>query len=245
MLAVTKGPSVEPLAWDTNFFGFGVGRLTAASVDEARAGILEAKKKQIKLLYWAIPATSQPAINARITVQRYVGDQLTHTLRPLFAEELCDSDNCIVTTHASNSPTPELVELAIDAGWKSRFNIDPDIPQSKFIELYTTWIRNSCNGVFADKVFKAVNEQSTLMGFITVQVRKNKATVGLLAVSSEHRRQGVGRALIQHVKGFALQQECASLTVGTQAKNTGANTLYNKEGFVIERSESWFHIWVS
>lgn len=245
MPVLTNGPEIEPLAWDSNFFGFGVGRLTAASVDEVREGIMQAQKKQIKLLYWAIPSTSEVAVNSRLTVQRYVGDQLTHTLHPLAAEEFRNSDKFTVTTHANKNPTPELVKLAIDAGWKSRFNVDPDIPQSKFIELYTTWIRNSCNGVFADKVFAAVNEQSKLMGFITVQTRKNKATVGLLAVSSEHRRQGVGRSLIQHAKCFALQQGCASLSVGTQAKNTGANTLYNKEGFVVERSESWFHIWVS
>ncbi|MDB4540501.1 GNAT family N-acetyltransferase [bacterium] len=245
MPAQINGPKLEPLEWDSNFFGFGVGRLTAAGVNEVREGILEAQKNRLRLLYWAIPSTAEVAINSRLTVQRYVGDQLTHTLQPLAAEKLRDSDNFTVTTHANKNATPELIELAVGAGWKSRFNIDPDIPHQNFVELYTTWIQNSCSGAFADKVYTAFNEQSKLMGFITVKKRKNRATVGLLAVSSEHRRQGVGRSLIQRAKCFALQQGCASLSVGTQATNTGANTLYSKEGFVVERSESWFHLWVS
>ena len=90
--------------------------------------------------------------------------------------------------------------------------------KNKFTELYTTWISNSCNGSFADKVAVAVNEQSKPMGFITVKTQKNKATIGLLGVSNEHRKRGVATALIQHAKSFAFKHGCGRLDVGTQAK---------------------------
>lgn len=242
---MTDGPKIEQLAWDSNFFGFGVGRLTAESVNEVHQGILAAQKQQLKLLYWAIPSASDVAASSRQKFQRYVGDQLTHSLQPIAAEEFRESGKYRVTTHPYRNATPKLIELAIDAGWKSRFNIDPDIPHQKFVELYTTWIQNSCSGAFADKVYTALNRQSEPVGFITVKARENRATVGLLAVSSEHRRQGLGRSLVERAKRFALQQGCGTLSIGTQAENTGANTLYSKEGFVVEQSESWFHLWVS
>ena len=245
MPALTNGPEINPLKWDSDFFGFGVGRLTAASVNEVREGILKAKKKRLTLLYWAIPSTTAVAIKSRVNIQRYVGDQLTYRFHPLAEEDVGVSDKFTITTHTSKKPTPELINLAIDTGWKSRFNVDPDIPKNKFTELYTTWIRNSCNGLFADKILVAVNEQSKSMGFITIKTRNNKATIGLLGVSNECRRQGVGSALLQQARSFAFKQGCEILSVGTQAQNIGANKLYKKEGFVVKRSESWFHIWVS
>lgn len=59
--------------------------------------------------------------------------------------------------------------------------------------------------------------------------------IGMLAVSKEYRRKGIGRALVQRVVKRMKKMECTSVTLETEVSNVTAQKLYQDAfGFVRE-----------
>lgn len=91
---------------------------------------------------------------------------------------------------------------------------------------------------FADKpviyAFVAENEQGELVGFAHCLLHPNTWHIEPccyledLYVASQARVAGLGRALIDAVKQFALQQQCHRLYWTTDANNKAAQALYEQ-----------------
>jgi dTDP-4-amino-4,6-dideoxygalactose transaminase len=157
----------------------------------------------------------------------------------------------------------ELIDLACVAGRHSRFRRDPAFTSSQFRAMYSAWMHNSLAGEIADQVFVArskatetddgedihVGKQGTIKGLITVKKcsgDKTNVTIGLLAVSPMHHRQGVGSALMAKALAWAKTQGASKLTVKTQAGNRKAMSFYSSLGYTtVGPPTKMYHIWLT
>lgn len=56
--------------------------------------------------------------------------------------------------------------------------------------------------------------------------------IGMLAVTKEYRRKGIGKALVQRILRKMRSMGCTSATLETEVTNVTAGKLYNELGFV-------------
>lgn len=93
-------------------------------------------------------------------------------------------------------------------------------------------------------VFVAV-ENETVVGWIHAfeahRIESDPfAEIAGLVVSKSHRRKGVGRRLLQLVKGWALQKGVSVVRVRCQVKRTGAHQFYRVFGFSLSKVQNVF-----
>lgn len=79
---------------------------------------------------------------------------------------------------------------------------------------------------------EVARDGATLVGFINYWLVKDE--VHLLAIAShpDHRRTGVGRALLAHLMALAAARASSIVTLEVRRSNTAAITLYEAFGFV-------------
>ena len=75
-------------------------------------------------------------------------------------------------------------------------------------------------------------DHGEILGYIGSQSVLDAADVMNLAVSPEHRRQGIGEKLIQALTGYLQENGVIALLLEVRVSNTDAIRLYEKLGFM-------------
>lgn len=233
--------SLTQLSWDSKFFGYKIGKIELRDLD---AGGIErevawAKQHGFALLYLfgeaRVPLSSLWLEENRC---RHVDTRVTYE-----KSGLAHKEGFVSTVRREPAEDGQLYELAYESGKYSRFNLDPQFGKESFQRLYRAWVDNSVFGALADDIL-VYREGSRLGGFCTVKYRKDKATIGLIAVSPDQQGKGVGRDLWDAVEARAAQQGCESISVATQLANAGACRFYEKMGMKIVESTDTYHLWL-
>jgi len=76
-----------------------------------------------------------------------------------------------------------------------------------------------------------VTQAAGLAGFVLMRAAAGEAEILTLAVDPQHRRQGVGRALVDAGLAAALAVPCAQVFLEVADTNTAAKRLYASLGF--------------
>ncbi len=135
-----------------------------------------------------------------------------------------------------------LRRIARVSHYDSRFFFDGRFPQSRCEDLYATWIEQSVKG-WASLVLVAEIE-GKIAGYVTGHLAESmNGSIGLFAVDSNWRGQGIGRRLLAGVMHAFRQSGMQTASVVTQARNIGAQRLYQKAGFRTRSARLWFHRW--
>ncbi len=79
----------------------------------------------------------------------------------------------------------------------------------------------------------AVSPLGEPMGYLGLHIASDEGMIADLAVSSAHRRRGVGSALLDRAKGIAAERGLARLTLEVRPSNEAAVALYRREGFAL------------
>lgn len=236
-------PSILPLPWDSQFFGFPVGRLQAQALPEAelRQVVRQARQEAWRLLYWFVdPADEQSAASAGAVGARLV-DRKVRFGRAV-PEVIPALPSHIVPTPAV---TANLISLAIQSAHYSRFRLDPNFAAGTYERLYESWIRGSVAGQLARQVLTSYPPSAPEpLGLITLGYEPTHVTIGLLAVQAGQRGKGIGRELVEAALHYAHAWQVPHLQVATQLDNEGACRFYQREGFVPEHEEHVYHIWL-
>ncbi len=231
---------ISKLEWDTNFFGINIAKMECKSMSEKQFhyDINTLKEENVKLIYCVCHDKESEEFASKIG--KLVDIKVTYC--KTFSNKVLPTDSNTIEEYLDEEPTEELYNLAIQSGIYSRFNIDQNLPNYKFIELYRTWIRNSTRKQIASKVLVA-KEKNHLVGMITLGEKEGRADIGLLAVDSNYRGRGIGKSLVFSAEN-EFQKRFNEGQVVTQKDNTPACTLYEKCGYTIEKIESIYHIWL-
>lgn len=96
------------------------------------------------------------------------------------------------------------------------------------------WSRSSFESEVEDAstAFHWVAERNgELVGYIVSWLVEDELHIGNLAVAPGLRRRGIGRALLSHCLGRAIERGLAHATLEVRASNVPAMTLYETAGF--------------
>ncbi len=235
------------LPWDSEFFGHRIGRVRGEIMDEELALAVDrwAAENSIRTLYFL---AQSDAAETTCTAEKH-GYRLTD-VRMTFERELRVAHPEWISTAsgftirpASLADVPHLQEIAAKGHVGTRFASDPHFPRERVRAFYSTWIDLECRGR-AQQVLVAASEAGEPLGYISCHVDPNgTAEVGLVGVNESYRSNGLGSALVRSALSWFLSQQVSRVTVVTQGNNKAAQRLYQKNGFLTQNVQLWFHKW--
>jgi ribosomal protein S18 acetylase RimI-like enzyme len=230
---------IERLEWDSDFFGFGVGRVAAARLAprDAAGCARRARELGLRCLYFladsgdpeswraAIGAGFDP-IDIRVELDREL---------PLAGQ----APDCAL---AGESDLSALIHLARGTFTESRFFRDRRFPSGKAEELFSLWVRR---GVSHSDSFTVLSRSSgEPSGFVSARITSiESGRIELVAVSPALRGQGVGLRLLDSCMGELARRGARRIFVVTQGSNAAAQRLYERAGFRTRSVGLWFHGW--
>ncbi len=230
------------LDWDSAFFGFGIGRIDVAHLDDETVSAARrwARESAVRCLYFLADADDIASTRAaeragmactdiRMTFERTLGaqepDSCTPEIRPWRLDDL-----------------PALRAIAGISHTDTRFYADPRFAREQCDALYETWIERSCAG-FAQAVFVAQGDDGRALGYVTGHLRGDAASLGLIAVAPEAQGRRLGPRLVGAFLAWGVGQRATRATVVTQGRNVRAQRLYQRCGFVTSAVHLWYHFW--
>jgi dTDP-4-amino-4,6-dideoxy-D-galactose acyltransferase len=243
MMTATIG--IDALEWDSNFFGFKIGRvfINKSNASEIAAISELIKNEQFKMLYVILNEWDDEIHEKLQNAGAKLIDKKTTYVHTVTAEAKTVVDFPVVE-YADKYMTPELIELAYASGKYSRFLIDKGFGKKSFEKLYMEWLTNSLNGKFADKLWVATDREKVI-GFVTAKRSKedNSGQVGLIAVSEAYRGRKIGHALMSVCNDWYLHHNLQQATVVTQGDNKAACKFYEAVGYHVGKVEYYYHLW--
>ena len=235
--------SIQPLTWDSQFFGFPVGRLRGMSISETqlRDIITEAREQGWRLLYWFVEPDDETSAASARTLRIPLTDRKARFVKKVGSGPYTVSPQVWPT----EALTPRLLELARQSGHYSRFRLDPAFQAGLYERLYDHWIRSSISGQMARQtlIHQSIQEQDAT-GLLTLGYQPTHATIGLLAVLEERRSRGIGQQLLDAALYYTHAWNLPELHVTTQLDNEGACRFYEREGFHRAHEEHVYHVWL-
>jgi dTDP-4-amino-4,6-dideoxy-D-galactose acyltransferase len=239
----TDPPSTcRKLDWDSNFFGFGIGRIALNRLNKQTATHAKAwaKANHIACLYWLCDAEDGASVQAA----EQAGFSLID-IRMTFERKVQPDDGAVAAPAVRVWQTHDLAvmrSLASHSHTDTRFYRDGRFPRERCDALYAAWIENSCNG-FAQVVFVA-DVEDHMAGYVTCHLHGDEANLGLIAVDECAQGRGIGSQLTQAFLRWAMQQGVRRATVVTQGHNLRAQRLYQRCGFITASMQLSYHFWL-
>jgi len=241
---IGNGPICDYLEWDSNFFGKRIGRARVNRLDQAAAAEIRSwcRANEIDCLYFladsADPATTRLAENMHF---RLVDIRLT--LEQNAGPRGASGPSLSRIRSVNEQDVPALRRIAKTSHRDSRFYYDGHFPAETCDEMFGIWIEKSCRGS-AQNVFVAEDEGKPV-GYITCHLDSPQTgQIGLISVQNDTQGKGLGRELVCQAMRWFGEQDVKTVRVVTQGRNTRAQRLYQRCGFVTRSVELWYHGWL-
>ena len=236
----TMKHQVEILTWDSNFFNIKVGRIKNNSGSVQFENVLsELKILGIELSYYSTPRLLNNLESTSDFYEFNLVDKKTTFIKKI---EKISTHNKFVSIYDLDYPEDKLINLAIQSGIYSRFNIDKKIDQIKFEELYKEWMINSVNKKLAKEVL-TYKTKGVIEGFVTLGEKLGVADIGIIAVDEYSRGKGIGKILMSAAENWFANNHYNQIQVVTQGDNLPACKLYEATGYKIKKVEYFYHLW--
>jgi len=246
-------PSSEPcelLAWDSQFWGFSIGRVRAQQLDPNVLVEIDAWSKRHATRCIYLLAKANDFETTRLAEEagfRLVDVRMTYAWSLAgdgFAKESSKID-VIDVRQASEFDLPELRRIASTSYQSTRFYHDPCFPRTLCNALYETWIEKSYHG-YADALFVA-EQGGQVEGYISCHLGSgaSQGSIGLVGIHPAGRGRGVAQQLVRHACAWFRAAGASQVNVVTQARNVDAQRMYQRSGFLLADVRLWFHRWTA
>lgn len=238
-MTTVERPLVEPLPWDSDFWGVAAVRVHARTADELDAVERLARREAYDWGSLLVPSDALDLVGAAMSLGYRMVD-----VRVTLATSVT-TGSAPIGSHRLAAPgdIEELAAIARSALRISRFYGDPRLPDDRCADFYETWIRNSIDGPMADAVLVHRGDHG-IEGFVTVRsTGSHRATLPLVAVHPDRHGRGIGRSLLAASVHWLGSSGVTHADVTTQLANTAAIRLYESAGFRFQESSIWLHRW--
>lgn len=229
------------LPWDTEFFGFRIGRVTPNRLTPAivRELLAWSAAERLRCLYlFADPSCATTLSLAHEAGFRFIDFRLDFAI-DLERVPAAPFPDDFRTADASDLPALE--SLSRSAHTDTRFFKDLNFPAARSAELYAEWIRRDLH---THRIFLLAADGAPV-SYVTCQLdpAANTGRIGLIAVSAEARGHGCGRRLVRGALAWFKTSGCREVRVTTQASNLAAQRLYQSFGFKTAEATATYHRW--
>ena len=228
------------LEWDSEFFGFSVGRVTVSEAEVSSSDICAAVESLgCELVYVFLSVTDGLAPysqSQRIGLAEIAGTHVDR--RMVYRKTLNLHAQTEVVPVSVDRVCPALEDLAYISGRCSRFSKDRRL-LPYFRPMYLRWLQKD---LLEGKVFVYPDAEYP-RGMVTASMKDGMGKIGLVAVDTQSRGQGIAAALLRMADVWFAEQGARQCEVVTQGENVAACRLYEKAGYHLdEQSEIW-HVW--
>jgi dTDP-4-amino-4,6-dideoxy-D-galactose acyltransferase len=233
--------NIEYLKWDSEFFGYQIGKVKMKDFhSEQYKKLLEFLKKSAWKLIYVYPldqiskntltAFKIPLVDTKVTFEKLDNFSLKSIKN--------------IKSYDSNDEYEAIEKLALQSGKYSRFKTDINFSNNEFIRLYTEWIKKSISKEIATDiiVYKIDNK---IKGIITYKITPDQEIIiGLIAVNKEDHSKGIGKMLMSSLENIAFQKKLKKINVYTQFENKQALAFYQTCGYTIIEQQEIYHLWI-
>jgi dTDP-4-amino-4,6-dideoxy-D-galactose acyltransferase len=236
---------INRLEWDSNFFGYEVGKLELAGVlDYESFERIIHHSRAYRLLY-IFSNSDLIKVISKFSSDKllHVDTKITYALKlnkqsqsKLQVEVRCYKFSLIEVESES------LMKLTYQSGKYSRFSKDKNFVQDEFHKLFAQWIRNSLNGKSTVRVY-GYNAGDNLIAFVVIDFSESIATINLIAVDENYQGKGIGKMLMFEVFGLCFANRVNYITVVTQFENEKACNFYKSCGMEAISKQYIYHLW--
>ena len=231
------------LPWDSQFFGFKIGRACSTRLDGSEAErLLEwARAERLRCLYLATDPDCRVTLAAAHDAGFMFVDMRTDLSLSLRGWKAANVE--VTCRNAGSEDIPWLEAVSRTAHTGTRFVKDAGFPRDRVSDLYAEWIRRDFR---EHRVLVAcTSDDPSPVGYVTCQQTgaSGVGRIGLIAVSDDRRGKGWGRILVHAAIQFFQQSGCKEIQVATQASNLPAQILYQAMGFRLHEVSATYHRW--
>lgn len=236
----------EYLPWDSEFFGYRIGRVKE-SVLVAGTSAYEinvwVQQEYLECVYACVDADNTKAVfdiedagfhfvNIKVTLE---ADVRRITSSPLTTSEATLKD-------FSEDMTVQLVPLVRGNHMISRFFSDRHFDPQRAASLYEVWLMQCCRDSSVKTFIACMGP--TVVGYICCKKTEGrKGSIVLAGVAPNYRRHGIGTQLVAAAQDWFINSGVWSAEVVTQGSNIDALRLYTSMGFFQRQTELWYHKW--
>ncbi|QXP18249.1 dTDP-4-amino-4,6-dideoxy-D-galactose acyltransferase [Shewanella algae] len=157
-----------------------------------------------------------------------------------FVEDKELSSNSERIMHAEIKDLTEVTKIVENAYNFSRFRA-PWFNEEEQNKLYSTWLSKAILGEFDDFCLIYRTDEGSIAGFVTLKIDADNATIGLIAVSRQFSRQGIGHSLLAAVNNYCIENNLSYINVATQISNVAAINFYLDSGYKVSSTFYWFY----
>ncbi len=233
------------LDWDSDKFGYKVVQIDKFSDLSNLQSILNSlRDASVKLAYVFVNTNDIYKNECALSSGSVLVDTKVMYTKSLQSIEIENSNDINISIYSNVTINDQILHLALESGEFSRFRTDPHFKNCEFENMYTEWISRSVSGDISFRVLIYKNIEQQILGFATLQREKNIGRIGLFAVGKQHRRQGIGKKLIQRVFTDFRDMNITEVRVATQKNNIAACNFYTKQGFDILSEQNIYHFWL-
>jgi dTDP-4-amino-4,6-dideoxy-D-galactose acyltransferase len=226
---------LEPLDWDSRFFGVPIARVLASGPEDVGAAREEAERSGIQCLYLLVPVDDLATCSAA----ENVGFRLVD-VRVELGKSLNRGDAAATGVRQERSgDLPALEHLARERFEQTRFYADPRFPRDRVAELYVAWLHRG----LADGSARTVLVADDGDGFVLCHVGDGSGTIELIAVDDDSEGRGIASTLVRGADAWFASAGMTKARVATQARNIAAQRLYQRHGYRTEAVGIWLHWW--
>ncbi len=231
------------LAWDSEFWGFPVGRFNCSHLtSNTRLAVLEwCAANQIRCLYFAAEgADAETLRQAHAAGFQFVDVRVDLELAGSHLPVKCGTHPEV--RRVVREEVQHIQKIARQAHRDTRFFKDFNFDRLMCEELYARWIHRDFE--LGNVLGYFPNNREDAGGYITLAVESpGCARIGLIAVEKTLRGQGAGIQLLDAALRTAAEMGAAIIRVATQGTNVPALKLYERAGFRVCNVKIWFHKW--
>ncbi len=233
------------LNWDSGFFGIRVARVNLNRLNSALTAAVDdwCRLNNIDCLYFLADADDGDTVRlAEVNGYHLVDIRVTfkQTIEGIYSRLKIGFNYQI--RPSVQADIHALRSIAKVSFRITRFYYDPNFSRTLCDALYETWIEKSC--VNKDETVLVAENCKRPIGFITCKIiGHNQGEIGLVGVHPEWQGKGLGQELISEALCWFFDKNVSQVKVVTQGRNSQAQRLYQRCGFITDTIQIWYHKW--
>jgi dTDP-4-amino-4,6-dideoxy-D-galactose acyltransferase len=226
---------IQRLAWDSDFFGYEVGKIEIENITNFNFDAFKNEAKKFRLVY-VFSDLELNILNFELVDKKVVFYQEIKQVSEI-------SEVIVESFDKKKHNFAQLEKLALDSGIHSRFFVDKNFKNNEYLKLYSRWIESSVNRTISFDVLVALNNDE-IIGFTTLNKKSESLSdIGLVAVLEASRGFGIGKKIINESIRKAREAGFSEIQVVTQLTNIAAVNLYEATNFKKQKVTNIYHFW--